>query len=52
MNIQSEPLREALNAAYAKISRSGSTMPTSEALAIVERIQLAVLPSREPRAKP
>lgn len=47
MNIQEEPLRNALNAAYAQISRSGSMMPKSEVLAIVESIQLAVIPLQE-----
>lgn len=44
MNIQEEPLRNAINAAYARIARSGSMMSTTQAAAIVESIQLAVVP--------
>jgi hypothetical protein len=45
MNIQEEPLRSALNAAYAQIAGSASSMPTKDVLAMVERIQLAIKPA-------
>lgn len=46
MNIQEIPLRMALNAAYAQLSRSGPTISKEDAIKMLESIQLAIKPAQ------